>query len=232
MMYRVKLRSKTGYFRNDLTITGIQETYDCPPLSTIYGIISSAAGEKIDNIDVGYVFNYKYKVEDFELMITEGAGDKSKYKQIKEKDYIDRHDILQGCFASAPVLRQILFDCTLYIYINDINIANYFKQPYYTMLMGRSEDICTVEEVKEIELTKKQNITAGKTIIPLNDSSEEIYGKIASLPIRITYDIPRRLMNTDIYIITKDFINIKNNNYTFLYDNEIKLGIYIHKFKN
>lgn len=231
-MYRIKIRSKTGYFRNDMTITGIQETYDCPPLSTIYGMISSAVGEVVEKIDVGYIFDYKYIGEDYELVITEGGGDRKKYKALMEKSSpIDRHDVLLGCFASAPVTRQILFDCVLYLYIEDKSIAECFKNPYYTMLMGRSEDIATVDEVKEVNLTERRNIFAGKTIVPLSENNGELYGKIASMPVSISCDIPRHLNDTGIYIVMKDYAEIKNAKNIFKYDDEISKGVYIHKFQ-
>ncbi|HBM80589.1 MAG TPA: type I-B CRISPR-associated protein Cas5 [Clostridiaceae bacterium] len=230
-MYRIKLKSKTGFFRNDLTITGIQETYDCPPLSTIYGIISSATGEKIQNINVGYIFEYAYKSEDYELQITQGAGKKDIYKELRKKiNYIDRHDILQGCFSSAPVTRQILFDCTLYIYLENDTIAENFRYPYFSILMGRSEDICMVEEIKKIDLKEKRFINVGNTIIPLREKVDELYGKVVSMPVNISYEIPRHLISTDIYLSIPEKIKIRNSNNLFLYDDDIGMGVYIHKF--
>ncbi|MCG8485121.1 MAG: CRISPR-associated protein Cas5, partial [Clostridia bacterium] len=152
-MYRITLQSTTAFFKNDMTITSIQQTYECPPLSTIYGLISAAVGERVESIPVGYIFDYKYKTQDYEL-ITRPLGseyNKPYYELMKSGKAIDRHDILQGFFGAVPITREILFDCTLKLYIGDEAIANSFLNPYYTMLMGRSEDLAFVKEVKKVE---------------------------------------------------------------------------------
>lgn len=234
-MYRITLKSATGFFKNDMTITSVQQTYECPPLSTIYGLIAAATGEKTGAIPVGYIFDYRCKGEDYEL-VTRPLG--SEYRKpfrdlIESGKAIDRHDVLQGFFGAVPITREILFRCTLRLYIEDENIAESFLKPYYPLLMGRSEDLAFVKEVKPVELKSgRTNILVGKTIIPFNASDSEVYGRICSMPVCISEDIPRKVVKTGVYMIVDNHINkIGNRSGRFLYDEEIRQGVYMHGSK-
>lgn len=232
-MYRITITSKTAFFKNDMTITSTQQTYECPPLSTIYGMISAAVGEKVESLNVGYVFNYKYKTEDIELITRQldSDGKKKYYELLENRKAINRHDVLQGLFGAVPIKRDVLFDCVLYLYIDNKDIALSFINPYYTLLLGRSEDLAYVKEVKEVNLVNgKKDIIAGKTIIPFNPINTEAYGRISSMPIHISEDIPRKVMKTGIFmIIDRDNYKIQNKFDQFLLDEELNHGVYIHR---
>lgn len=234
-MYRIAIQSSTAFFKNDMTITSVQQSYECPPLSTIYGLISAAVGEKVQPIPVGYIFNYEYKTEDYELItrpLKKSEHKNAYYELINSGRIFDRHDVLQGCFGAIPITREILFKCTLYLYIEDEVIATSFNSPYYTMLMGRSEDLAFVKEVKDIQLKHNQtDIILGKTIIPFNPSEGEVFGQICSMPVYISDDIPRKVLKNGIYmIINRPGLEVSNSSYRFLFDEELERGVYIHKF--
>jgi CRISPR-associated protein Cas5t len=233
-MYRITLQSSTAFFKNDMTITSIQQTYDCPPLSTIYGLISAAVGEKVEPISVGYIFDYKYKTEDYELIIKQlEKSNKQTYMELAKAGRItSRHDVLQGCFGTIPIKREIMVKCKLYLYVEDESIAEAFKMPYYTLLLGRSEDLAFVKEVKKVELKEDcHNITVGKTIIPFQPKLE-VFGRLCSMPVYITDEYPRKVTKARVFMILQnDHQKIRNHNNMFLYDEELKKGVYIHKEK-
>lgn len=238
-MYRITLTSKSAFYKNDMTITSIQQSYECPPLSTVFGLISAAVGEKVESIELGYIFNYKYKVEDYELITRPISKKNKKYNLYREKylelisnkSIIDRHDILQGLFGAVPIIREVLFDCSMYLYVKDEYIAKSFLSPYYTLLMGRSEDLAFVKEVKKVQLKEGEtNIVIGKTIIPFDPSNTEVYGRICSMPVNITEDIPRKVTKSGIFmIIDRNNYKVQNKLNQFLYDEELGQGVYIHR---
>lgn len=65
-MYKIILKSDTAFFRNDVTSTSYQESFNCPPLSTIHGLIAAAYGEYFYDVDIGYVFDFESKNIDYE----------------------------------------------------------------------------------------------------------------------------------------------------------------------
>lgn len=231
-MYRITLQSSTAFFKNDMTITSVQQTYGCPPLSTIYGLLSAATGDKIEPMKVGYIFDYQYKVDDFEL-ITRSMDSEYKnayYELIESGKAIDRHDILQGFYGAVPVHREILFKCTLHLYLEDEAVAACFSHPYYTLLMGRSEDLACVKRIDRVDLKHGQrDIVIGKTIIPFNPSESEIFGRICSMPVYISDDIPRKVIRAGIFmIVDRDKYRISNASDRFLYDEDLDRGVFIH----
>lgn len=231
-MYRITLQSSTAFFRNDMTITSVQQTYDCPPLSTIYGLISAAMGDKIKPIKVGYIFDYQYKVDDYELITKpmDSEYKKAYYDLIESGKAIDRHDILQGFYGAVPVHREILFKCTLHLYLEDEDVAASFYCPYYTLLMGRSEDLACVKKIQKVDLKSAQkDIVVGKTIIPFNPSESEVFGRICSMPVYISDDIPRKVLRASIFmIVDRDGHRVSNASNRFLYDEELDRGVFIH----
>ena len=65
---RVLIESWTASFRYPAFVSGFQPTLPVPPLSTIYGLLSSVKGEivKPDDVTVGYIFDYEAKSVDLE----------------------------------------------------------------------------------------------------------------------------------------------------------------------
>ena len=239
-MYKIIFKSKTAFFRNDVTSTSYQESFNCPPLSTIYGMIAAAYGEYRYDVDMGYVFEYEAKCVDYELTLSklnENNKNYFKYKRIYEKyindDRFDRNDILRGCMGTQPIKREILFNCTLTLYISKKEIAESFLNPYYSLLLGRSEDLVKIAcKPREIELIDtEQPFNFGKTIIPFK-IGKWIPGRLSKLNIEIFDEFPRKIKRTDIYnIVDKVWTNQKFYEYVKI-DPELNLGIYIHKGKS
>jgi len=237
-MYRIHIKSSTAYFRNPVTMTGIQQTFEAPPLSTIYGLISAAVGKKIENETVGYIFEYRKKSVDYEMITTPISKRnlskiRNEYEKIKANPKnVDRHDILRGCFGAIPINREILFDCNLYLYLENDKLAEAFKNPYYTLLLGRSEDLAFVRSIEKVEL-KNLNISmnVGKTILPFDLASVGITGRITTMPVIITEEIPRKVLKSGIFIVLDDYIKIHNNKELFYFDEELGKGIYLHRFQ-
>lgn len=205
---RVKLRSLTASFRQIGFITGYQPTLPVPPLSTIFGIISAAKGEFIqpNETKVGYIFRNKSKAVDLEKIYQ-----------------------VEGNFGFNEniVKREFFYDNQLCIYLTNLDLEEYFKNPRFQLLIGRSSDLAFVEEVKSIELTRKEKVTFSGTILP---QDTKLPGMKVALPSYFIDSIPRRPAGI------KPFLLIGNNLECVyksggLVDEELNYGVYLHGFQ-
>ncbi|MCX7884912.1 MAG: type I-B CRISPR-associated protein Cas5b [Caloramator sp.] len=204
---RVHLKGYTASFRYPIFISGFQPTLPVPPLSTIYGILSSAKGEIVtpEDTKVGYIFQSSSKFIDLESIY-----------ELDEKN-IAKTNVCK---------REVLFEPEIYIYIEDINFKDYFKTPYYQLLLGRSQDIAMVDEIKEIELKKADKMALfGGTTVPFPKNN--IFGMIQALPSHFTDTIPRKTVGVKPYHVVEGFRSIPINEY--YYDEELNMGVYIHE---
>lgn len=234
-MFRIILKSKTAFFRNDVTSTSYQESFNCPPISTIYGIVASAYGGYRYDFKFGFTFDFLVKSLVSELVIQKTNSFKDKlYKKYLFDDKFDRKDILVGCTVTLPIKREILYNCTLTLYVDKEDIAEAFKKPYYPILLGRSEDLALVKEVKEINLLRiqncKSNIMFGKTIIPF-ELTGLMPGRISKMNIKISDSIPRKVKKVGIFSIIDNFWPIQYINGfkdNVRVDPETGIGVFIY----
>lgn len=220
-VYRIKLSSWTASFRYPNLISGFQPTLEVPPLSTVLGLINAAAGNYIEYSDlmIGYYFEYGVKATDLETI----------YQiELKESNL--------GAYPSKItksniIHREFLYDCRLYIYVQDKKLAGYFKKPYYSLVLGRSNDLVTVDAVKEVDLTVNPTPDHIRgQIIPFYKN--HLPGEIQALPKYFTNTIPRRNIGTEPYSVISCFSNNigsdKINAYTDFID-EKEIDIYFHR---
>ncbi|MFW5804832.1 MAG: type I-B CRISPR-associated protein Cas5b [bacterium] len=218
--YRVKIHSWTSSFRYPNLISGYQPTLDVPPISTVLGLINASAGKYLDykNIVIGYYFEYDAKATDLETMY-----------QIELKTSRN-HNFPSNTVKSNIMNREFLFNCNLYIYLQDKEIVDYFKNPYYQLVLGRSVDLASVDSIVEVDLkpTNEPEELKGQ-IIPFTGNN--LPGVIQALPKYFSDTIPRNNIGTEPYSI----ISCKSNNSSFKINaysdfiNEQKVDIYFHK---
>ncbi|NPA62793.1 MAG: type I-B CRISPR-associated protein Cas5 [Methanococci archaeon] len=207
-MIRVKIKSWTATFRYPTFQSGYQPTLPLPPLSTILGLLSAAKGEIVSLNDVefvGYIFKSGGKGVDLERTHTLG----------KE-------------MGTDVIKREILTDNTLYLYLPD-EWERYFKKPRYQLLLGRSCDLATVEEIKPIKLEEREKVPIGGTIVPLESNIPEI---IQTLPIEYDYStIPRRVKVVKPFVLIPYPKNIKRAKIyegKLHYDDDLNLGVWLY----
>ena len=229
-MYKIVLKSDTAFFRNDVTCTSYQETFDCPPLSAIYGLIAAAYGEYKYDFDIGYIFSSNYITTDFELILRKDSSKKEIYQKYIFDDRFDRNDILRGCNGTIPIKRNILVDCSLILYISKEEVAKSFEQPYYALLLGRTEDLATVvEKPRKVKLVDvKIGNKIGHTIIPLKEA-QSLPGRISKMNIKITETYPRIVQKAGIYNILNEEWPLREANDSIKFDPVLNEAVYIHK---
>lgn len=214
--YRIKITSWTSGFRYPNIISGFQPTLPVPPISTVLGILNACAGRYLihDKISLGYYFEYGAKATDLETIY-----------QIE----LDAKNMPKNQVKSNVIRREFLFDTKLYLYLFDNNLADYFHSPYYSILLGRSSDLASIEEIKEVELQEIRKAEKIKgQIVPFTGNC--LPGLIQALPKYFTETIPRNNIGTEAYsIIPYDIADMPT--YLTAYRDYIEdkyLDIYIH----
>ena len=205
-MLKVTIHSWTASFRYPTFQSGTQPTLPVPPISTILGLLSTAKGEIVSINDVeyfGFIYCSKGKGWDLERIYTLGKG---------ETDVIKR---------------EVLFDNTLYLYLPE-EWEKYFRAPKYQLLLGRSSDIATVEEIEKIELEKRKNNIIKGTIVPLDTG---LPGIVHALPVEFDYTrIPRVPVKVRPFIVIP-CNTTRNTQYgeVTLYDRTLNMGVFIYE---
>jgi len=123
-------------------------SFEMPPPATIYGHICSALGDWVDQdgLQFAYRFTYQQKAEDLEHIWT--WDEKKKMDTIK------------------PFRREFLFRPKLILYINRPEWIEKFRNPYYVVVLGRSQDLFTYTKVEIVEAVKEERAYYEHTLLP------------------------------------------------------------------
>lgn len=186
-VYRIKLTSWTASFRYPNIISGYQPTLLVPPVSTVLGILNSCAGKYLvyDKLDIGYYFEYAGNISDIETIY-----------QVE----LNNQNVPTNQMKSNVIRREILSDAKLYIYLLDAGLVDLFRKPYYPLVMGRSSDLATVEEIKELDLSESDTSLYIKgQVIPF--ANYHLPGIIQALPKYFSNTIPRQNFGTEPYSV-------------------------------
>ena len=216
--YKIKITSWTSSFKFPNLISGSQPTLLVPPISTILGIFNSAAGKylKYNDLKLGYYFEYGSKCIDLETIY--------QFKRESGK--------LSNEVKPNIMRREFLFDNMLYIYLDKKceEIIEYLKNPYYQILLGRMNDIATIEKIETIDLIyiEKANKIKGQ-IVPYKNNF--LQGLLQPLPKYFSDTLPRYNIGTEPYsIIDCNSVDFNTDLNTFR-DNSISnngVDIYFH----
>jgi len=174
---RIYIRGWTASFRYPAFISGFQPTLPVPPLSTIYGLLSAAKGELVAPSDtkVGFVFQSYGRGVDLEAIY-------------------ELHDTPLRANTNV-VRRELLYEPELFLYVGDTDFIDYFHQPYYPLLLGRSTELAMVVKSEPFELEERSGVRIGGSIFPFNADSS-VTGVLQALPTHFTSEIPRRAKGT------------------------------------
>jgi len=220
-VYRIKLSSWTASFRYPNLISGFQPTLDVPPISTVLGLINASAGHYIEysGLTIGYYFEYGAKATDLETIY------QIELKTTKTGAYPS------NTTKSNVIIREFLYDCRLYIYVQNEKIAEYFQKPHYSLVLGRSGDLVSVDAVEKVDLTENSTPDNIKgQVVPFSDNF--LPGEIQALPKYFTNTIPRKNIGTEPYSVISCFSNNigsdRINAYTDFID-EKDIDIYFHR---
>ncbi len=209
---RVEIRAITASFRYPMFVVSYQPTYKIPPISTIYGLLSAAKGEKVSiyDLSIGYDFTSKGSGVDLERILEFGGGDKN-----KPVSYL----------GSNIIHREFLYDCILTLYISDLDFKEYLENPRFTLLLGRQSDLAKITTIKEVELIPKENVEINNTVIPFDG---KVPGQIVALPSDYTDKAERKPIEVRTYCIVESKQQIERG----YYDTELNKGVFMHEFND
>jgi CRISPR-associated protein Cas5t len=206
---RIKITGVVSSFRNPFFVSGAQPTLEVPPPSTILGIISAVVGRivKPDEISFGYVFLYKDKGEDLELIYELSLKEKFKAKS----------NVIRRDFLTFP---------ELYLYVTNVEYEGYFRKPSFPILLGRTQELAKIEKIERVTLVKKSPVRFGKTIVPIDFKG--VSGAIVALPLYFDYSPQgvRKAMMIQPFVILSRFINYERQPLWF--DEEKNWGVYLY----
>lgn len=217
-VFKIDITAWTSSFRYPNLVSGFQPTLEVPPISTVLGLINAAAGKYIkhNNLKIGYYFDFEAKQVDLETIYQIEAHDKGYPKNTAKSNIINR---------------EFLFNSHLILYLDDEDLVNYFRLPVYPLLLGRSNDLATVNSIEKVELKEVQNARKIKgQIVPFLEN--HLPGLIQPLPKYFSDTIPRNNIGTEAYSVISYNSADGQTNLTAYIDypkQEKEIHIYFHE---
>lgn len=205
--YRVKLSGWTASFRHPQLVTGMQPTLPVPPPSTIYGLVSAAAGYWVDpaQCSLAYVFEASGTATDLETIY----------------QFSNSSDV-----KSNVILRQWLCDWQLWLYFKERTWAQMFEEPVFPLVLGRQQELAHVEVqehdvIQEVELEQASTTLRGTTVpFPFWEAA----GMVMALPLTMSPTLPRQAIGVRPWQLLRESTQI--NSPDVWHDDELKQGVY------
>lgn len=189
---RIVLTAYTASFRVS-GFVGHQLTLPVPPLSTIYGLISAAAGRWVLPSDVewlAYRCEYESKAMDLEAIYQFDRGDEKAAPM--PKPYPKTRTVLQREFLVFPRL-------TLYL---PSEWGPSFRRPRYALLLGRTQDVAGVESITAVTLEPVNEGEVGGVLLPMEllaNGQNRVGAWLHNLPLAFTAEPYRQLLGMEIF---------------------------------
>jgi CRISPR-associated protein Cas5t len=183
---RITITAYTASFRVPHFV-GHQLTLPVPPLSTIYGLISAAAGRWVLPQEVewlAYRCEYESKAMDIESILTVERPKPSESAR----------------FVTRNVLpREFLFLPRLTLYLPP-KWESVFCCPRYSLLLGRTQDVATVEDLKPATLKSVSAGVVSGVLLPFELVAKgNVSAWLQNLPVAFTDEPLRQPIRTEIF---------------------------------
>ncbi len=204
----VRVVAESASFRYPFLIRQ-QPTMPLPPPSTIFGLLSAAAGRiiKPSETKIGYRCKWSGREKDLEKI--------HKYSE-------------DGDFMTTDILwREILWDVELEIYLSNKELAKAMKTPVYPLLLGRTENLAMTKNVKEIELERRDTV---EKIVPYTLApfpQDKVPGQVLVMPIELSETSPREIISSKCFQIVDYNIHSVESLDGLWYDPENETGVFI-----
>lgn len=183
---RVTLIAYTASFRVP-SFVGHQLTLSVPPLSTIYGLLSAAAGRWVLPQEVewlAYRCEYEGRAIDLEAIVT------VERKKLTEAARITGRNVLDREFLSMPRL-------TLYL---PSEWETPLRRPRYALLLGRTQDVASVESIVPVTLELVNEGLINGVLVPWElVKQNHVPSLLYNLPIAFTAEPERRLLGMKMF---------------------------------
>lgn len=152
----VHIRGWTATFRLPLLYSGTGLTSPVPPYSTILGMMGCMAAQDLspDVVGrVGYIFRSDSKAIDLETTKRLSMNEKGELgPNTRKGDGIAR--------------RQFHINPELHLYLENLQLRHIFEAPQNIPTLGRSQDVCWIESVKEVSCEQESEGCVRGTLVP------------------------------------------------------------------
>ena len=216
-VFKIDITAWTSSFKYPNLISGFQPTLDVPPISTILGLVNAASGKYIKHkkLKIGYYFEYSAKQVDLESIYQIEGHEKGYPKSAVKSNVINR---------------EFLFNSHLILYLEDELLAGYFNQPVYPILLGRSNDLATINSIERVNLKEIPHASKLKgQVVPFIGNF--LPGMVQPLPKYFSDSIPRKNWGTEPYSVLSynaEDINTKLTACVDYLNNDDKKEIHIY----
>lgn len=221
---KVTIEAPVVSFRYPHFLIGRQPSFDVPPPSTIFGHIASALGEWPSSpIGFAYAFYSRGRAQDLEHqhIISRTSGklpgdvidplwrlpEPKSGKKLTKKEQAPR--LLEKTTEAVvqPHQRDFLFDVRLELYLDPPELADAFRSPVFTVVLGRSQDLASVQRVEIVELQPANKGYLERTILPAELRRRLPWGVTTLMP-RYIGPAPERRAAFAPYIVLRDPIYV------------------------
>jgi|SRR6185312_4185464 len=208
----LKIRSTgfTSSFRYPRIQAGTLKTFEMPPPATIYGHLASLVGEWFDpeGLQFAYFFEHQGRGVDLESRqpIKMGSGRNTHAK------HGWNYPINVECEPN-PQPREFLFRprLTLYLIGSDAQLDHFAaacSSPFFSYVLGRSQDLATCHFAQVIELHRSANAFFSHTLLPYEWRPWVLPGTSVMMPEVIDYRRNRAARHTRYLQITRQSLAV------------------------
>ena len=205
--YRVALNGWAASFRHPQLVTGMQPTLPVPPPSTVYGLVSAAAGYWVNPVDcqLAYVFVAQGRAQDLETIYQFSKSNSAK---------------------SNVVMREWLTDWRLWLYFAERTWAENFDNPVFPLVLGRQQELAHVVTdsngvVQEVELEQAPTTLTGTAVpFPMWDAAV----MVMALPLTMSPDLPRQAIGVRPWQLIKEPLRTQAD--AVLHDPQLSQGVF------
>ena len=193
---RIELEGEVTSFRYPHFMWGVQPTFEMPPPATIYGHICSAVGEWIDPASVRFAYHFTHSGKFNDLEHIHAGGAVGPVSAIKRKELVQQgyRDItVYGESMVTPFTRELLFRPRLTLYLDRLDLADAFRRPHYTVVLGRSQDLCSYPPngVQVVTLEQRDVVYYEHTLLPVEMATRSQRGVVVLMPRYVDYQRQR-----------------------------------------
>lgn len=183
---RIRLRAYTASFRAP-SFVAYQLSLPVPPLATIFGLLSAAAGRWILPNEVpwlAYCCTYDARVKDLEAIYGVERKKPEDTPRYSERNIVWRE------FLVHPEL-------TLFL---PVEWQEPFRRPRYPLVLGRSQDLASTEEMTETILDPVEEGQLFGVLLPVRLIAQNgVTAVLHNLPIAFTADPDRQPVRVEMF---------------------------------
>lgn len=148
---KVLMEGAVSSFRYPHFVQQVQISFDMPPPATIYGHVCSAVGDFIAPELTKFAYNFRYERKFFDFEHLHFFGKEAKM---------------------APFNRELLFRPQMTLYLSNVALKEHFLHPRNAVVLGRSQDLMTYVDVREVELERAEKTFFCDTLLSLDQAAQ------------------------------------------------------------